>query len=136
MVFVPADASNIVPNSRLVAAITLIHLSSGLLRHTGRNHREVHHEVARRSLMALHTVLRVWRRMAIFRNSPFRHAMTRRTVAPKEAPVTILYGMTVRTVQCRLNGRNIWVAAEQSLLIHVLAYLAALRVGSVCLFQL
>ena len=136
VVFVPADASNVVPDRGLVALITLVHLCVGLSRYTRRNHVEVHHGVARWSLMALHAVLRVWRRMAILRNRPFRDAMARSTIAAEEAPVAILHGMAGRAVQSGLKRRNIRVVFEQRIVIHVPAYPAGLRVRGVCRFQL
>ena len=128
VVFVPADASNVVPDSGLVALKTLVHLCVGLSRHARGNHREVHHGVARRSPVALHAVLRVWRRMAKFRDGPFRHGMTRSTITAEEALVTILSGMTGHAVQCRLKSRKFRIFCEQPIFVHLLTYQAALRV--------
>ena len=79
--FVVTDAFDVVPRSRLMATITLVHLSwpaaSGYLRiflsrDFLRNHFEVHHVMAGGRLMTLRARLRGGRRMAELGDGPFR----------------------------------------------------------------
>ena len=72
MVFVPADAFDVVPRGGLVAEEALVHLRVLLSRHLHRDHLEVHHVMTRRSLMALGTRLRDGRRVAKFGDRPLR----------------------------------------------------------------
>ena len=53
MVFIPADAFDVVPRGSLMAEEALIHFGLFHVRDGHRNHLEVHHVVARRGLMAL-----------------------------------------------------------------------------------
>ena len=59
MVFVETHAFDVVPRRRLMAEEALADLGFFHFRHGHRNHLEVHHVMARRSLMTLHTLLRV-----------------------------------------------------------------------------
>ena len=58
MVFVEAGAFNVVPRGRLMAEEALTHLGLFHARDAHRNHFEMHHVVARRSLVALRAGLR------------------------------------------------------------------------------
>ncbi len=58
----------------------LIHFGLFHARDAHRNHFEMHHVVARRSLVALRTGLRNGRRMTKLRDGPFRGAVALRAV--------------------------------------------------------
>jgi hypothetical protein len=80
VVFVKADAFDVVPRGCLMAEEALIHL--GLLHASGGhgNHFEVHHVMARRGLVALGAVLGCGRGMAEFWNGPFCGSVTLRAI--------------------------------------------------------
>ena len=75
MMLIPADAFDVIPRGRLMAEETLADLSLFHACDAHRNHLEVHHVVAGRSLMALSTGLRGGRRVLELRNGPSRRAM-------------------------------------------------------------
>ncbi len=57
VMLVEADIDDVVPTRRVVTLETLIHARMLFAGNLLRDHRKVFHEMARRRLMALHTVL-------------------------------------------------------------------------------
>ena len=89
-----------------MAEEALIHLG---LRHAGgrhRNHLEVHHVVARRSLMALGAVQGSGRGMAELRNGPCDGAVTLRAVLAEQSEVPVLGPVACGAIQYHLLLRQ------------------------------
>ena len=93
--FVKSDALDVVPRGRLMAEEALADLRVRLARDAHRNHFEVHHVMARRSLMALRARLRNGRRVTEFRDRPLRRAVALRTVISEQSHVAVL-GLVAR----------------------------------------
>ena len=110
MVFVKADAFDVVPRSCLMAEEALVHL--GLLHASSRhrNHFEVHHVMARRSLVALGAVQGSGRGMAEFRDGPFRGRVTLRAVLAEQSEVPVLVPVAGGAIQNRLLRRQVGAA--------------------------
>ena len=113
MMLVVANAADVIPGRGLVAAITLVHLSwpaaSGYLRiflsgNLLRNHVEVHHVVARRSLVALSAVERAWRRMLEFSNSPTGCCVALCAVYAEQSQVPVFSGVASSAVEGLARG--------------------------------
>ena len=101
---VPSDALYVRPRRRLVAAKALSSVSVRLVRDALRDHFEVHHVVAGRSLVALRTVLRTWRRVLELRNRPRVGGVTISAAAPEKIEVPIVVAVTPGAIeQCLLR---------------------------------
>ena len=98
---VKADAANVVPRGRLMAKEALADLRVRLARDAHRNHFEVHHVMARRSLMALRARLRDGRWVTEFRDRPLRRAVTLRAVISEQSHVTVFCLVTRCAVEQR-----------------------------------
>ncbi len=122
MMFVKAHPFDVVPRSRLMAKEALVHL--GLLHASGRhgNHLEVHHEMARRSLVTLGTVEGCGRGMAEFRNGPCDRPVTLRAVLAEETAMPILVPVTRGAIQ------NCFLRRQARLLLLLVFYLVVLLV--------
>ena len=113
VMFVVAKTADVVPGRGLVAAITLGYLSwpaaSGYLRiflsgNLLRNHVEVHHIVARRSLVALSAVERAWRRMLEFSNSPTGCCVALCAFYAEQSQVPVFSGVASSAVESLAGG--------------------------------
>ena len=99
MMFVKANAFDVVPRSSQMTEKALIHLG---LRHSGsrhRNHFEVHHVMARRSLVTLGAVQGSGRGMAKFGNGPFRGRVALRAVLPEQSNVAVFVSVASGAIQ-------------------------------------
>ena len=106
MMFVKADAFDVVPRSCLMAEEALVHL--GLLHAGGRhrNHFEVHHVMARRGLVTLGAVQGSWRGMAEFGNGPCDRAVTLRAILPEQSAMPVLVPVASGAIQNRFLRRQ------------------------------
>ena len=96
---VKSDAPNVVPRGRLMAEEALADLRVRLARDAHRNHFEVHHVMARRSLMALRARLRDGRRVAEFRDRPLCRAVTLRAVRAEQPHVAVFGLVANRAIE-------------------------------------
>lgn len=90
MVLVPPYASDVIPGSSLVAEEALVHLCVHLPGDRHRDHLEVHHIVAGRSLMALGARLAGGGGMAEFGEGPFFGAVALGAVGAEQTVVAVL----------------------------------------------
>ena len=89
-----------------MAQEALVDLGVILFRDGHRNHLEVHHVVARRSLMALGAVQGSGRGMAELRNGPCDGAVTLRAVLAEQSEVPVLGPVTCGAIQYHLLRRQ------------------------------
>src|SRR6266568_7516254 len=99
---VPSDAANIVPGVGLMAKVALLHARMFLPCHHHRNHVEVMHVMAWRSLMALRAFGRTCRRMQEPGNLPRLGAMAVRTFPSEQ--VTMRASVAVATEAIERSG--------------------------------
>lgn len=107
MVFIPTNSPDIVPCRGLVTKITLADLGVFLSRDLHRDHLEVHHIMAGRGLVTLHTILGLGGGMAKLGDRPMHNRVARRAIFPKKAAMAILVIVTTGTIELRfLRGER------------------------------
>lgn len=99
MVFVPADAANVVPGVGLVAEVALLDSRVMLPSHHHGKHVEVVHIVAGRRLVALRTFDGAGRRMLEARDLPGCGQVARRTFLAEQVAVRATIAMAAETVE-------------------------------------
>lgn len=97
----PSDALDVVEGVGLMAKEALLDASSGVPGDASVHHLEVHHVVARRGLVALHTVLRTGRRAPEGGDRPSRRIVTALAVPAEQRPMRIPVDVATRAVEGR-----------------------------------
>jgi len=98
MVFVEADAFDLIPRVRFAKEKAQVYLSVRLARDARRNHFEVHQVMAWRRLVALRAGMPDRRRMAKFRNGPLRCGIASCAIIAEQTSVAIFGSMAGRAV--------------------------------------
>lgn len=105
--FVPTNSFDVVPSIGLMAEKALRHVSVLYSRNLHRHHLEVHHVVARWSLVALRTIHRQRRRMAKLPDRPSACPVTVGAVRSEQRTVRILVRVAGCAVERGLFGLDV-----------------------------